>query len=183
MSSDRSKTKSKTKAGDPDLWHLSRDATEARLTGFEFSLERVVHAFYRWKAACLEAVSDAELTGNDVAVLNTIRMKERAKSRTEIARLLNREDVSNIQYALRKLLREGLIEKSDAASRKTATYRVTKAGVRVTEAYAEMRRTLLIEMSPHLTEGEAPFEEAGQLLDLMAGAYDQAAKRAATRRF
>jgi predicted MarR family transcription regulator len=179
MTSDRSKTR----PADPDLWHLSRDATEARLTGFEFSLERVVHAFYRWKAACLAAVSDAELTGNDVAVLNTIRMKERAKSRTEIARLLNREDVSNIQYALRKLLREGLIEKSDAASRKTATYRATAAGVGVTEAYAEMRRTLLIEMSPHLSGDESPFEEAGALLDLMAGAYDQAAKRAATQRF
>jgi predicted MarR family transcription regulator len=172
-----------TQAADPDLWHLSRDGTEARLTGFEFSLERVMHAFYRWKAACLAAVSDAELTGNDVAVLNTIRMKERPKSRTEIARLLNREDVSNIQYALRKLLREGLIEKSDAASRKTATYRATKSGVRVTEAYTEMRRAMLIEMSPHLTDGASPFEEAGALLDLMAGAYDQAAKRAATQRF
>jgi len=168
---------------DPDLWHLSRDATEARLTGFEFSLERVMHAFYRWKAACLEAVSDVELTGNDVAVLNTIRMKEREKSRTEIARLLNRDDVSNIQYALRKLLREGLIEKSDAASRKTATYRATETGVRVTEAYAEMRRAVLIGMSPHLTEDASPFEEASALLDLMAGAYDQAAKRAATQRF
>jgi len=183
MTDTKQTTQKKKRSADPDLWHLSRDATQARLTGFEFSLERVMHAFYRWKAACLEAVSDAELTGNDVAVLNTIRMKERAKSRTEIARLLNREDVSNIQYALRKLLREGLIEKSDAASRKTATYRATKAGVRVTEAYAEMRRAILIEMSPHLTGGESPFEEASALLDLMAGAYDQAAKRAATQRF
>ena len=169
------------KAADPDLWHLSRDATEARLTGFEFSLERVMHAFYRWKATCLEAVSDTGLTGNDVSVLNTIRMKERPKSRTEIARLLNREDISNIQYALRKLLREGLIEKLDAASRKTAAYRATEAGVRVTEAYAEMRRAMLIEMTPHLTDGDRPFEDAGQLLDLMAGAYDQAARRAATQ--
>jgi predicted MarR family transcription regulator len=183
MSDAKTTKPSAPRAADPDLWHLSRDATEARLTGFEFSLERVVHAFYRWKAACLAAVSDADLTGNDVAVLNTIRMKERAKSRTEIAQLLNREDVSNIQYALRKLLREGLIEKNDAASRKTATYRATKAGMRVTEAYAEMRRAVLIEMSPHLTEADSPFEEAGQLLDLMAGAYDQAAKRAATQRF
>ena len=126
-------------------------------------LASVLKRLEKWgeAAACLEAVSDAELTGNDVAVLNTIRMKERAKSRTEIARLLNREDVSNIQYALRKLLREGLIEKSDAASRKTATYRATKAGVGVTEAYAEMRRAVLIEMSPHLTDGDSPFEEAG----------------------
>ncbi|HUT48574.1 MAG TPA: winged helix DNA-binding protein [Alphaproteobacteria bacterium] len=178
---DAKTTRQAKQSADPDLWHLSRDASEARLTGFEFSLERVMHAFYRWKAACLEAVSDAGLTGNDVAVLNTIRMKERAKSRTEIARLLNREDVSNIQYALRKLLREGLIEKCDAASRKTATYRATEAGIGVTEAYAEMRRTVLIAMSPHLAEGESPFEEAGQLLDLMAGAYDQAAKRAATQ--
>jgi len=177
------KTKKLKKIVDPDRWHLSRDETESRLTGFEFSLERVMHAFYRWKAACLEAVSDAGLTGNDVAVLNTIRMKERPKSRTEIARLLNRDDISNIQYALRKLLRTGLIEKLDAASRKTAAYRATETGILVTEAYAEMRRAVLIEMSPHLRDGDSPFEDAGQLLDMMAGAYDQAAKRATTRRF
>ena len=36
------KTRTRKRAADPDLWHLSRDATEARLTGFEFSLERVL---------------------------------------------------------------------------------------------------------------------------------------------
>lgn len=180
--------KSKRKTMPRDDWHLSRDAGEAGLTGIEFALERVMHAFYRWKAACFAAVADAELTdagltGNDVAVLNVVRMKERPKSRTDIASLLNRDDTSNIQYALRKLLRSGLIEKVDAASRKTAAYRITESGVRVTDAYADLRRDLLIAMADGPWGGDADLEAAGEVLENLAGLYDRAARLAATRRY
>ena len=51
-------------------WHLARTETERRLSDFEFGLERLAQAYYRWKAACLAAVCDVPLTGDDVAVLN-----------------------------------------------------------------------------------------------------------------
>lgn len=174
---------------DPEPWHLARDPNAAVLTAFEARLERLVHAYHRWKAACLAAVVDEgsgaeSFTGNDVAVLNIIRMKERAKSRVEIARLLNREDTSNIQYALRKLLRAGLIEKVDADARKTAAYRATAKGVEVTEAYAELRRDILIDMAGGRSDGGGDaLREAGNLLDLMSGVYDQATRLATTRRY
>lgn len=164
-------------------WHLARDEGEARLTAFESRLERVVHAYHRWKSACLDAVADEKFAGNDVAVLNVIRMRERPKSRVEIARLLNRDDTSNIQYALRKLLRAQLIEKVDAVARKTATYRTTPKGIEVTEAYADLRNELLIGMTGRLDDDGAALREAGDLLDVMSGFYDQAAKLAATRRY
>lgn len=186
MSKTAAKRKSKTTRRED--WHLSRDADEARLTGIEFALERVMHAFYRWKSACFAAVADPDLrpiglTGNDVAVLNVIRMKERSKSRTDIAGLLNRDDTSNIQYALRKLLRAGLIEKVDAASRKTATYRITDAGTAVTDAYADLRRDLLIAMADGPWGGDADLEAAGAVLEDLAGLYDRAARLATTRRY
>jgi predicted MarR family transcription regulator len=53
----------------PGSWHLARTETERRLTDFEFGLERLAQAYYRWKAACLAAVCDVPLTGDDVAVL------------------------------------------------------------------------------------------------------------------
>ena len=110
-------------------------------------------------------------------------MRERPKSRVEIARLLNRDDTSNIQYALRKLLRAQLIEKVDAVARKTATYRTTAKGIEVTEAYADLRNELLIGMTGRLVDDGAALREAGDLLDVMSGFYDQAAKLAATRRY
>lgn len=166
-----------------DPWHLARDEDEARLTAFELRLERVVHAYHRWKSACMAAVGDQDFAGDYVAVLNVIRMRERPKSRVEIARVLNRDDTSNIQYALRKLLRAGLIEKVDAVSRKTATYRTTAKGIEVTEAYSDLRNELMIGMTGRLDDDGTALREAGDLLDTMSGFYDQAAKLAATRRY
>ncbi len=177
---------------DPEPWHLATDPHTSALTAFEARLERVVHAYHRWKAACFAAVAgetagdlvgDENFTGNDVAVLNVIRMKERPKSRGEIARLLNRDDISNLQYALRKLLRAGLIEKVDAGARKTAAYRATDRGTAVTEAYAALRRELLTSMTGRGAGEDTALAEAGNLLDLMSGFYDQAAKLAATRSY
>ena len=54
----------------PGTWHLARTETERQLSDFEFRLERLAQAYYRWKAACLAAVCDVPLTGDDVAVLN-----------------------------------------------------------------------------------------------------------------
>src|SRR6202795_4074092 len=94
----------------PGSWHLARTETERRLSDFEFGLERLAQAYYRLKAACLAAVCDVPLTGDDVAVLNVVRMGDEPKRLSEIAQLLNRVDVPNLQYATRKLVRAGLIE-------------------------------------------------------------------------
>ncbi len=94
----------------PGSWHLARTETERRLSEFEFRLERLAQAYYRWKAACLAAVCDVPLTGDDVAVLNVIRMGDEPKRLSEIGQLLNRVDVPNLQYATRKLVKAGLIE-------------------------------------------------------------------------
>ncbi|MCW5771461.1 MAG: hypothetical protein KIT16_07505, partial [Rhodospirillaceae bacterium] len=75
-----------------DRWHLARNDEESRLAAFELSLERLMHAYYAWKSACLVAVTDGQFSGNDTAVLNTIRMRDRPKGLSEISKLLNRED-------------------------------------------------------------------------------------------
>src|SRR6202161_320567 len=72
----------------PGSWHLARTATERRLSEFEFRLERLAQAYYRWKAACLAAVCDVPLTGVDVAVLNVVRMGDEPKRLAEVGPLL-----------------------------------------------------------------------------------------------
>jgi predicted MarR family transcription regulator len=163
-------------------WHLARDAEEARLAAFELSLERLMHAYYAWKSACLAAVADQPFSGNDTAVLNTIRMRDRAKGLSEISKLLNREDISNIQYSIRKLLKVGFIEKTDPASRKDTLYRATAVGRRITDAYADLRGSLLISLTRSIGNPAESFRQAEQFLDLMTGMYDQAGKLAAARR-
>ena len=166
----------------PGSWHLARTDTERRLSDFEFGLERLAQAYYRWKAACLSAVCDVPLTGDDVAVLNVVRMGDEPKRLSEIGQLLNRVDVPNLQYATRKLARAGLIETEGGSSRKETRYRVTTTGHSVTEAYAALRAATLPPMIDALDGWTAKSEAISAQLDLISGLYAQAAQIAITRR-
>jgi predicted MarR family transcription regulator len=166
----------------PGAWHLARTETERRLTDFEFGLERLAQAYYRWKAACLAAVCDVPLTGDDVAVLNVVRMGDEPKRLSEIGQLLNRVDVPNLQYATRKLVRVGLIETEGSSSRKETRYRATSSGHSVTEAYAALRAATLPPMLEALDGWAAKSEMTSSHLDLISSLYAQAAQVAITRR-
>jgi predicted MarR family transcription regulator len=166
----------------PGSWHLARTETERRLSDFEFGLERLTQAYYRWKAACLAAVCDAPLTGDDVAVLNVVRMGDEPKRLSEIGQLLNRVDVPNLQYATRKLVRSGLIETEGSSSRKETRYRATATGRSVTEAYAALRAATLPPMLEALDGWAAKSETTSIHLDLISSLYAQAAQVAITRR-
>jgi predicted MarR family transcription regulator len=166
----------------PGSWHLARTETERRLSDFEFRLERLAQAYYRWKAACLAAVCDVPLTGDDVAVLNVVRMGDEPKRLSEIGQLLNRVDVPNLQYATRKLVRVGLIETEGSSSRKETRYRATASGRSVTEAYAALRAVTLPPMLEALDDWAAKSETTAIHLDLISSLYAQAAQVAITRR-
>jgi predicted MarR family transcription regulator len=166
----------------PGSWHLARTETERRLSDFEFGLERLAQAYYRWKAACLAAVCDVPLTGDDVAVLNLVRMGDEPKRLSEIGQLLNRVDVPNLQYATRKLVRAGLIETEGGSSRKETRYRATATGRSVTEAYAALRAATLPPMLEALDGWAAKSETTSIHLDLISSLYAQAAQVAITRR-
>lgn len=157
--------------------HLSATPAEARLTGLEFGLEHLVQAYYRWKAQCFRAVSDVPLSGEDVAVLNTIRMGDEPKGLSEIGALLNRADMPNLQYALRKLVKAELIENSGAASRRETRYRVTAAGRAATDAYARMRAEIVM---PILGESGAALDCAAleRSLGMLARHYEEAGHHA-----
>ena len=166
----------------PGSWHLARTETERLLSDFEFGLERLAQAYYRWKAACLAAVCDVPLTGDDVAVLNVVRMGDEPKRLSEIGQLLNRVDVPNLQYATRKLVRVGLIETEGSSSRKETRYRATATGYSVTEAYAALRAATLPPMLEALDGWAAKSETTSIQLDLISSLYAQAAQVAITRR-
>jgi len=174
--------KSQPAAERPGSWHLARTETERHLSDFEFGLERLAQAYYRWKAACLAAVCEVPLTGDDVAVLNVVRMGDEPKRLSEIGQLLNRVDVPNLQYATRKLVRAGLIETEGRSSRKETRYRATATGRSVTEAYASLRAATLPPMLDALDGWAVKSETTRIQLDLLSSLYAQAAQVAITRR-
>lgn len=162
-------------------WHLATDTHEVVLTELEFAIIRVASAFDRWQSDCLAFCSGQRFSGADVATLHVIRMHDRPKSISEIARLLKRDDQSNLQYGIRKLSKAGLIEKSSGnnGGRKGVTYQVTDEGREVTETYATYRQELLLSMTKTIAE-DATLEDVSKLMNHLSGLYDQAARVAAT---
>lgn len=163
-------------------WHLATDRFEVDLTELEFAVFRAAAAFERWQSDCLGCCHGQPFSGTDTAVLHVIRMHDRPKSISEIGRLLKRDDLSNIQYGIRKLLKAALIEKTErGGSKRDVTYRVTRVGREVTDRYAAFRRELLITMIKDAAL-DSDFETSARLLNMMSAFYDQASCVAATHR-
>ncbi|HZD52529.1 MAG TPA: winged helix DNA-binding protein [Woeseiaceae bacterium] len=163
-------------------WHLAENDYEVDLTELEFSILRVAAAFERWRSDCMACCSDQSLSGADTAVLHVIRMHNRPKSISEIGRLLNRDDQSNLQYGIRKLVKAGLIAKAgDGDSKKGVTYVATDLGREVKDKFAQFRRELLLTLTRSIST-EQSLDEVSRVLNLMAGMYDQASCIAAAHR-
>lgn len=182
MDSSGAQRKPASLAARPGISHLARSDVESRLSDFEFSLERLTQAYYRWKAACFAAVCEVPLTGDDVALVNVVNIGSEPKRLSEIGQLLNRVDIPNLQYATRKLVRAGLIETEGSSSRKETRYRTTVKGQAVASAYAALRGETLPPMLGLLEDWASNLDKTGAHLDLLASLYGQAAQIATSRR-
>jgi len=174
------------KLGTLDLdrhWHLATNKHEIALTEMEYSLFRSYESFTRWMKECTVAASGVNMSASDCAILNVIAMRERPKGITEIARLLNRDDNTNIQYTIRKLTQDKLVEKTSTDNRrKGVRYRTTEAGNVVVDRFVALRKGLLIEMTEAIRDMDEQLAGGSKILDLMTGMYEQAARIAATHR-
>jgi predicted MarR family transcription regulator len=162
-------------------WHLARTPLEIEVTELEYALMRSYEAFGRWQTECLANVTDFAASGPENALLHVIRMNDRAKTIHDLAYLTNREDVPNIQYSLRKLIKGGFVVRI-GSGRTGVSYEVTPLGKEVTDRYAEVRAALLIDAVRRVPELAPRLEDAAQALELLTGIYAQSARAAATHR-
>ncbi|KIN62269.1 putative transcription regulator, contains HTH domain (MarR family) [Sulfitobacter noctilucicola] len=162
-------------------WHLAGDPVEVAFTELEFALMRTFEGFGRWQSECLASVSELAASGPENALLHIIRMNDRPKSIKELARLTNRDDVPNIQYAIRKLVGAGLVCKM-GSGRGGVTYEATAEGRKVTDDYSALRRALLIKEIKNLPEFAERFQEAVRTLNMLSGIYEEVSRVAATHR-
>ncbi|MCZ6828575.1 MAG: winged helix DNA-binding protein [Gammaproteobacteria bacterium] len=92
-------------------WHLGQNQEELISAGFEYALMRCIESFNDWQQECLAAVAGHKVSATDNVVLHITRMNDRPKSVTELSKLMNRSDLSNLKYSIRKLVEAGLLEK------------------------------------------------------------------------
>ena len=107
-------------------------------------------------------------------------MHDRPKSAADIARQLNRDDIPNIQYCLRKLVKMGLCDRIKDQNRKNPVYRVTAKGRSLTQKYAELRKRILIEQSKNIDRVDEKLDDTNKLISIMTGLYDEASRITAT---
>ncbi|MFC3227210.1 winged helix DNA-binding protein [Marinibaculum pumilum] len=162
-------------------WHLAETPLEVDTTELEFAVMRTFESFGRWQSECLAGSAEFAASGPENALLHVIRMNDRPKSVKELARLMNRDDVPNIQYSLRKLIGAGLVERQGSA-RVGVTYSVTPRGAEVTRKYAAIRRALLIAALENVPDFAARMQDATRTLNLLAGIYEEVSRTAATHR-
>jgi predicted MarR family transcription regulator len=160
-------------------WHLAENEDEMLITEFELYLWRVFYGFLRWQEDCENCINSFHLTGEDLAILHIIRMKDRPKTFTEIGRLMNREDYHNIKYSIRKLEKLKLIKSVKSANKKTLEYQATEAGKKDTNAYTKIRREVLIETFKNKGINLA---QAIETLNEMKFIYDEASRTASLYR-
>ena len=163
-------------------WPLGKDPHDVSTTEFEWAVMRFFSAFER---SCLQLSitgGSSNLSFQELVLLHVVGMQHHAQTSHSIARQLNRDDIQNLQYALRKLEKRGLIGKSLGDRNKTAHYSITSDGRECVELYAKIRAQLLSGRTELVGEIDRKLQEATQLLSVLTGIYDDVARVAATCR-
>jgi predicted MarR family transcription regulator len=119
-----------------------------------------------------------ELGPLDVLVLHSVYHRQRPKKLADICLVLNIEDTHTVNYAIKKLIKAGLVK--DGRQGKEKTVAVTDQGAKTCEHYREIREALLMRAVGELGLEPEQVSRAAALLRLMSGQYDQAARAATT---
>jgi len=157
--------------------HLAEgDGWEA--SELEYGMIIAYNAFTRWMSRCMAAAGNADLTPLEILVLHNTNHRGREKRLADICFLLNIEDTHTVNYALRKLLKTGLLT---SAQRGTAVfYSASPAGADLCEAYRDIRRSCFLETLPRADLGGEELRQIAARLRAISGQYDQASRAAAS---
>lgn len=148
-------------------------AEEVALFEFQHAALCYIEAFQRHVARQLIAITgDTSLSAQDCIILHAIRLGQRPKSITDVQHFLNRRDVANVQYSVKKLIKAGLVQKAARDAGRGTSYRLTAEGERVSEIYIGNRKRLVRDV----LHGRSGFQEeadvATRLLMWLTGIFD-----------
>lgn len=157
--------------------HLA-DGEGWELSEFEFGMIVAYNAFSRWMIRCMSAAGQPDLSPLEILILHNVNHRARDKRLSDICFLLNIEDSHTVNYALRKLLKAGLLASEKRG--KEVFYRTSPDGVALCEAYRDVRRQCLLDglMGTELSGSE--LREIARTIRALSGHYDQASRAAAS---
>ena len=145
---------------------------------FEYGLIIAYNAFALWMVKCMSAAGAGELSPLEILVLHNVNSRGRDKRLTDICFLLNIEDTHTVNYALRKLLKAGLLNGDKRG--KEVFYSASDRGAEVCEAYRAVRSQCLLEGLGHMDLTGDELRDIATRLRALSGQYDQASRAAAS---
>ncbi|WP_187276326.1 winged helix DNA-binding protein [Parahaliea maris] len=162
--------------------YMSSSELAAELTRVELAIIRTIEAFSRWSTVLQKSASGSPLSYRSVALLHSIRMCGGAQNLSELLMFLNRNDVSTLQYSLKKLEQDDLIERVTGSSKREAGYRLTDKGMEATSEYARLREEILIRLLDDLKDFDTALKRSAGTIERMTAVYDQATQTVMNRK-
>jgi predicted MarR family transcription regulator len=157
-------------------WHLAKTPLEAATTELEWALLRWREAFDRYNLHALNMLGLPGMGVSETLVLHIVRLHDRPKPANMIASLLNRDDIQNVQYTLRKLMSAGLIEKDKNSSGKNTKLTATDKGRHLCDELANIRAQLVVSQVAQLESGESRLLYSAKTVSMLTGLYDEAGR-------
>ena len=157
--------------------HLANSSLPA-LSEIEFALTMANHSFQRWVVRCTVAAGGPTLSPLEVLIVHLVNHRKRAKTLADICLVLNIEDTHLANYAIKKLVEHGLVAVGRKGKEKTVT--ITDRGAALCKRYGEVREALVVRGMSQLGHDPAEISRVAALLRAASGAYDQAARAAAS---
>lgn len=151
-----------------------------KVSDFEWSLIRFYEAFSRFVTESGSVSLGNDLKLSEHLILHIVRMQGRAKNSATIARLMNRDDIPNIQYSLRKLESAGLIAKVRDGKSNQFAYSVTSQGQKAAAEYEDIKAAILMDRLQEIDKVPDKLETMTRFLSVLTGVYEEAARGSAT---
>lgn len=163
-------------------WHLGRTRGDVLLTELELVVMRFHQAFERWVVHVTERSGDPNLSFSESVLLHSVRLQNQPCTTQSIARLLNRDDIPNVQYSLRKLVKGGYLAHA-SGNAKNHAFTLTERGLRITDYYARIRHEVLVAHARNLETMEGELQAIIDQIGILTGQYDEAMRKATTYYF
>lgn len=153
--------------------HLAATDHEKTVTEFEQALICAAESFYRFAGALLgPEAREHNLSGQDCVILQQLIVTGSPRRIGDLLRFANRDDVSNVQYSLRKLIKAGLVKQIRGARHRDMTYAATPLGARVSARLVSQRRDLLMKPTKDIADLDRQMRALTLSLGLLTGVYD-----------
>lgn len=168
---------------DPDTRRIvsSRHLAEGdgwEMSELEYGMIVAHNAFYRWMTKCMAAAGQPDLGPLEILVLHNANHRDREKRVGDICFLLNIEDTHTVTYALRKLVKLGLLTTQKRG--KEVFYTTSAEGRALCDRYRTLRQQCLLQGVKGSGMEGAALRDAAALLRALSGQFDQASRAAAS---